>query len=129
MTLTLYIQKIRGLYQNLQDHIKYIESKAGHKIKLHISQVEPKNPTAPESRPKLSGADESTATFNTIKFYDGEIPFRNEGSSTLPLQCVELVDTQNTPVNTPREMSGTQMSPPSVTNTQNDTHTTGNLPP
>ena len=91
-----------------------------------LGQVEPQNPTGP--RPKLSGTDKSTPTFNTRKFYLGVIPFRNQGTNTSPPQCVETVETQNTPVNTTRGTSGTQTNPPSVTNTQNGTHTTRNLP-
>ena len=40
---------------------------------------------------------------------------------------MEPVETQTTPVNTPRGTSGTQMSPPSVANTQNGNQTARNF--
>ena len=105
-----------------------------HAQKLHnpftgiIGQPESQKLTGPESGPKYLGTNDSTPTFD-MKFYPGEIPFKNQGTSTSPPQHVEPVETQTTPVNTPRGTSGTQMSPPSVANTQNDNQTTRNFPP
>ena len=59
-----------------------------------VGQAEPQNLTGPETGHELSGTDESTPTFNTTKFYPGEIPFKNQGTSTSPPQCVEQVETE-----------------------------------
>ena len=39
-----------------------------------VGQVVPQNPTGPESRPELSGTDDSTPTFDTTKFYQVGFP-------------------------------------------------------
>ena len=91
--------------------------------------MESQNLTGPELGPQLSGTNDSTPTFDTTKFYPGEIPFRNQGMRTAPPQHVEPVGTQITLVNTPRGTSGTQTSPPRVSNTQNGTQTMENNPP
>ena len=67
----------------------------------------PQNPTGPELGPKSLGTNDSKPTFDTTKFYPGEIPFRNQGMSPSPPQHVEPVGAQTTPVNTPRGISGT----------------------
>ena len=87
-----------------------------------VCQVEPQNPTRPETGHELSETDDSTPTFDTKKFYPGEIPFRNQGTSTSPPQCVEWVEIENTQVNTQRETSGTQTTSLVVT------ESTRNLP-
>ena len=56
-----------------------------------VGQVEQQNPMGAESGPGTSGTGDSTPTFDTTKFYPGEVPFRNQGTST-----------------SPRETSGTQ---------------------
>ena len=82
-----------------------------------VGQVELQNSTGPETGHELSGTDDSTPTFNTAKFYPGEIPFRNQGTSTSPPQHVEWVETQNTQANTSKETAGTQTTPLVVTET------------
>ena len=77
-----------------------------------VGQVKQQNLFGAESGPKSSGTDDSTTTFDTTKFYPGEVPFRNQGTSTSPLHHV-----------TQRETSGKQLNAPSVMGT------TRNLPP
>ena len=60
---------------------------------------------------------------DTTKFYPGEIPFRNQGTSTSPPQHMEWVEIQEVQVNTQRGRSGTQTTSPVFT------ETTRNLPP
>ena len=84
--------------------------------------------TGPKSAPESLGTNNSTPTFNTTKFYQGEIPFRNQATSLAPLQHAEPVGMQTTPVNMPRGTSGTQTSPPRVQNTQSHTQTMENNP-
>ena len=81
-------------------------------------QFDSEKSTVPQSGPESSGTHDSTLTFNTTKFYPGEIAFKNQGMSPAPPQHAEPVGTQTAPVNMPRETSGTQTSPLRVQNTQ-----------
>ena len=100
-----------------------------HKINVYnsftgvVGEAELQNPTGPETGHELSGTDDSTPILDTTKFYPGEIPFRNQGTSTSPPQHMEQVEIQKAQVNTQRETSGTQTTSPVVT------ETTRNLPP
>ena len=61
-----------------------------------VGQIEPQNPTGPETGHELSGTDDSTPILDTTKFYPGGIPFKNQGTSTSPPQRMEWVKIQNT---------------------------------
>ena len=52
-------------------------------------QVEPQKLTRLESNDELLGSDNSMPTGNITVFYPGEIPFRNQGTSTSPPEWVE----------------------------------------
>ena len=59
-----------------------------------VGQVEQQNLMGAESGPKTSGTGDSAPTFDTTKFYPGEVPFRNQGTSTSP---VVMETTRNLP--------------------------------
>ena len=68
-----------------------------HAPNLHNSfselqrQFDPQKLTGPQLGPKSLGTNDSTLTFNTTKFYPGEIPFRNQGMSPASMQHAEPV--------------------------------------
>ena len=70
-----------------------------------VGHVQTQKQTKLGSNDELSGSDNSTLTGNTTLFYPGEVPFRNQGTSTSPL---ERVKSQNIQVKKLRGTSGTQ---------------------
>ena len=78
--------------------------------------------------PKFLGTNDSTPTFDTTKFYPGEIPFRNQRTSPMLPQHIDPVETPTNWVNTQKGMSDTQISAPGVSNTQSGNQIMRNLP-
>ena len=50
-----------------------------------VGQVEQQNSAGAQPELETSGTDDSTPTCNMTIFYPGEVPFRNQGTSTSPL--------------------------------------------
>ena len=94
-----------------------------------IAQIESQNPIGPESGPKGLETDDSTPTFDTTKCYQGEITFRNQGTSPMLPEHADPVERQTNWVNTQKGTSSMQTGAPSISNTQSGAQTMRTLPP